>query len=393
MNRFLSLQHLPLEEKEKHGVVHTPSEIAQQPDIWPVWSSLLQSYDSQWAAFLAPEGEARDKPIVVLTGAGTSEHIGNAIAAGIGSMLDRITLSISSPDLLTHFDSLLLPTRTYVLVSFSRSGRSPETVEVARRARQASQVVRQIIFTCDEAGDLASEAWTDPESLVVVPPREANDRSLAMTSSFSCMALGAMCMSYHGKYDLFDRQLNTATQGASRVIQEYGDLLYDFARKRFGRICFLGSGPLQGAMQECALKILEMTDGKIASTFNSFLGLRHGPKVFLRDDCRVVGAISGDACVRRYELDLLRELKKQITGFNPLLICNQRDAGVDDLACDVIELFPGGDDLSDTFRVVTDVLVGQVIGLFASLELGLMPDSPNQSGSINRVVEGVCIYS
>ena len=199
-------------------------------------------------------------------------------------------------------------------------------------------------------------------------------------------------MAYHGRFDHFDRQLKNATRGARRVINEYGDLLYGFVEKPFSRICFLGSGPLQGAMQECALKMLEMTDGKIASAFNSFLGVRHGPKVFLRGDCRVVGALSGDSRVRPYEIDLLREIKKQIGGSNLLLICNQRDAGVDDLACNVVELFPDGGELPDLFRVVTDVLVGQMIGLFASLELGLLPDRPSQTGAINRVVEGVSIY-
>lgn len=393
MNRFLSLLHLPPEEKEKRGIVHTPAEIAQQPDIWPVWSSLLAGYNPRWREFLAPEGERRDGPDIVLTGAGTSEHIGNAIAVGIAAQLARNTLSISSPNLLTHFDFLLLPTRTCVLVSFSRSGRSPETVEVARRARHLAHVVRQVIFTCDETGSLAREARSDPESLIVIPPREANDESLAMTSSFSCMTLGALAMAYHGEYDHFDRHLKKATEGARRVIQEFGDLLYEFVGKPPRRICFLGSGPLQGAMQECALKILELTDGAVASAYNSYLGLRHGPKVFLRGDCRVVGALSGEACVRRYEMDLLREIKAQVGASNILLICNQRDAEVNELACDIVELFPDGGELPDLFRVVTDVLVGQVIGLFSSLKLGLQPDQPNQAGSINRVVKGVSIYN
>ena len=393
MNQLLSLLHLPPEEKEKRGIVHTPVEIAQQPDIWPVWSSILAETDARWPEYLFPESPLAEGPDIVLTGAGTSEHIGNAIATGISARLARNTLAVSSPNLLTHFDSLLLPNRTCILVSFSRSGRSPETVEVAKRARQAARVVRQVIFTCDESGNLARDAQLDPESLVVVSPREANDEGLAMTSSFSCMTLGAISMAYHGEFDNFDRHLKEATAGARRIIQGYGDLLYEFVGNPSQRICFLGSGPLQGAAQECALKILELTDGKVTSAFNSYLGLRHGPKVFLRGDCRVVGALSGDARVRRYEIDLLREIRTQISQANLLLICNRRDTELDDLACEVVELFPNGRELPDLFRVVTDVLVGQIIGLFAALQLGVPPDQPNRTGSINRVVEGVSIYN
>jgi tagatose-6-phosphate ketose/aldose isomerase len=38
------------------------------------------------------------------------------------------------------------------------------------------------------------------------------------------------------------------------------------------------------------------------------------------------------------------------------------------------------------------VIVGQLLGLFTSLQLGLSPDDPSPSGVIHRVVEGVRVY-
>jgi len=38
------------------------------------------------------------------------------------------------------------------------------------------------------------------------------------------------------------------------------------------------------------------------------------------------------------------------------------------------------------------VIVGQLLGLFASLRLGLRPDNPSESGIIHRVVEGIRVY-
>ena len=38
------------------------------------------------------------------------------------------------------------------------------------------------------------------------------------------------------------------------------------------------------------------------------------------------------------------------------------------------------------------VMVGQLLGLFASLQPGLRPDSPSASGIIHRVVQGVKVY-
>ena len=37
-------------------------------------------------------------------------------------------------------------------------------------------------------------------------------------------------------------------------------------------------------------------------------------------------------------------------------------------------------------------MVGQIMGYYKSLQLGLNPDNPSISGAISRVVQGVKIY-
>ncbi|MCP6335832.1 sugar isomerase, partial [Klebsiella pneumoniae] len=44
------------------------------------------------------------------------------------------------------------------------------------------------------------------------------------------------------------------------------------------RVIWLGSGMLQGIAHESALKLLELTAGKISASYESPLGFRHGPK-------------------------------------------------------------------------------------------------------------------
>jgi tagatose-6-phosphate ketose/aldose isomerase len=41
---------------------------------------------------------------------------------------------------------------------------------------------------------------------------------------------------------------------------------------------------------------------------------------------------------------------------------------------------------------IASVLPAQMLGFFKSLDLGLKPDTPSESGTITRVVEGVEIY-
>jgi tagatose-6-phosphate ketose/aldose isomerase len=145
-------------------------------------------------------------------------------------------------------------------------------------------------------------------------------------------------------------------------------------------------------MQECRLKILEMTAGRIASNADTYLGLRHGPQVFVNEECGVVASVSTDESRSRYELDLLRELQSKGQGRATLSICDRKTPEIEALGGTVIELNPDARSLPDELRVVTDVVVGQLIGLFKSMELSLKPDNPSEGGIINRVVTGVRVY-
>ena len=136
----------------------------------------------------------------------------------------------------------------------------------------------------------------------------------------------------------------------------------------------------------------EMTGGRIASIHDTYLGLRHGPQLFVNNDCIVVASLSSETRSRRYELDLLRELKSKRQGCGTLVICGRVDAEIAGVCDEVIDLFPKGEPLADDFRVLTDVIACQMLAAFKSLGLGLSPDNPSPDGIINKVVKGVTIY-
>jgi tagatose-6-phosphate ketose/aldose isomerase len=145
-------------------------------------------------------------------------------------------------------------------------------------------------------------------------------------------------------------------------------------------------------MEEARLKMLEMTEGRVAANVNTFLGLRHGPQVFVSSDCLVAAALASDPYVRQYEMDLLRELHRKGQGAGTLIICDRATDEIRQLASLCIELYPDGEAIGDAYRVLTDVVVGQVLATFKCLAVGLKPDNPSESGTISRVVQGVTIY-
>jgi tagatose-6-phosphate ketose/aldose isomerase len=50
-------------------------------------------------------------------------------------------------------------------------------------------------------------------------------------------------------------------------------------------------------------------------------------------------------------------------------------------------------DFADSYRPVLDVMLGQLLGLFASMHCGLKPDQPSPTGAITRVVQPIKLYS
>jgi tagatose-6-phosphate ketose/aldose isomerase len=75
-------------------------------------------------------------------------------------------------------------------------------------------------------------------------------------------------------------------------------------------------------------------------------------------------------------------------------VCNKADEEIRENVNQAIEFDREGKfKIPDFYRPIIDVTVGQLFGLFKSLELGLKPDDPSKGGVINRVVKGVKIYN
>ena len=393
MSAFEALLNLPDAQKAAKGIEHTPKEIAQQPSTWAKAVDVLRSRKPEIARFMADAGLTGDgDATLVLTGAGTSEFVGNSVVNVLRRRLGREVQSVPTTHFVTHADVMFVPRHRYVLLSFARSGNSPESVATYNRVKKCCPGIRQLVITCNREGELARVAHEDADALCIEMPEETNDRSLVMTSSFSTMAFAAIGLCFLDALDDLEQVAGRIGNAAERVIRDGGDLLFDFAGRPFSRACFLGSNALYGTMQECHLKMQEMTEGRVACTFDSFLGLRHGPQVFVNGDCIVVAALSSDPQVRRYEMDLLRELKAKGQGCGTLVICDRATDEVRDVSTAVVEFFPDGGAIEDDFRVMTDVVVGQILGTFTSMKVGLKPDNPSESGTISRVVQGVVIY-
>lgn len=358
---------------------NTYTEILQQPESWRRAARGLAADRDRIDAFLAPL-LADERLRIVLTGAGTSAFVGEIVAPSLSRMLARRVDAIATTDIVADPESCFGEDVPTLLVSFARSGNSPESVAATRLADQVLGSVRHLVITCDVAGALAVEHAGSTGSLVLTTPPETNDTGFAMTSSFSTMLLTCL-LAILGDADDTVAALVAAAESVIGV-EDRIDALLDVPTER---VVYLGSGALEGLARESALKLLELTAGGVVAFHDSPLGFRHGPKAVLTDSTLVVVYESADPYTAQYDRDLLAELR--LGASCRVVRIGARPA---DDPLDVV--LPSLDALPDGFRAVASIIFAQLLALHASVRAGCTPDNPFPGGAVNRVVQGVIVH-
>ena len=277
-----------------------------------------------------------------------------------------------------------------MLVSFARSGESPESVAAVELAENYCENVFHLIITCNPEGKLVKD--TDlKRSYALMMPKEANDKALAMTSSFTTMLLAGVLISDLENLDNNKAHVGHLVQYGEKILADYSERIYEVAQLNFDRAVFLGSGTLKGIARESQLKVQELTDGQVICKYDSFLGLRHGPKVVIKNSTLVVYIFSNDEFVNKYEYDLVKSINSQEEKLYEIGIA-QRLKFKDEINMDLSIEVSDTEEIPEEYFAVCAVLPSQLLGMYKSINLGLSPDSPSINNTINRVVEGVNIY-
>ncbi|WP_348694143.1 SIS domain-containing protein [Duganella fentianensis] len=358
------------------GGLDTAEEIAQQPALWRELARLLDSQRAALADFL---GDVLSTPEarIILTGAGSSAYAGEIIADEINAAWPCQVRAISTTSLLTHPALYLRRERPTLVISFARSGNSPESTAAVQLVRDMVPHARFLNITCNAEGDLARQGAGDKATYNLLMPAASCDRAFAMTSSFTCMLLAALSVL---DPDFQTAQIETLAQLGEQALASWSAPVAALAAKPVKRVVYLGSGPLESLAKEAALKILELTAGDVLAVANSALGFRHGPKAMVNSETLVLMFRSSDPVARRYEGDLLAELQRDQIAAGCLTIGSGGDFGIDAPAW------------ADAWLAPLWLLMAQQFALHQSARLQLRPDNPFASGTVNRVVQGVTIY-
>lgn len=361
----------------------TLKEIDSQKEVFmSVYSKIMERKDEILLFLKRFDRDTR----VIFTGAGSSGFIGDSLSAIIRKEFQFTDVeSVHTTDIVACPMQYLRKDRKTLLVSFGRSGNSPESIAAIDVADTVVDDISHIIITCNPEGALSKRMNERTLNLVF---EELLNEGFAMTSSVTGMMLAAYSV-FNIHKDLTD-EVRYISLCMKDIIENKYKTISDAYDTRIDRLVALGSGNLFGAAKESALKNIELTAGKIMTWYDSTLGFRHGPKSMLTDSTIILHFISNDEYTRKYDIDMLKELSHS---YRHKLIAVSDMYYPDVEKNSDIYLYNSKDRAAlDAFIPCTAILTAQILALFASVRLHCTPDNPFPNGEVNRVVQGVVIH-
>ena len=371
------------------GAEITTREIYQQPDVWKEAFESYQARRDEIAAFLQGIADKHDYIKVILTGAGTSAYVGDTLVPYFKEVYDERKWnfnSIATTDIVANPQTYLKKDVATVLVSFARSGNSPESVATVDLAKALVDELYQVTITCAAEGKLALQAHGDDRNLLLLQPAASNDAGFAMTSSFTSMMLTALLV--FDKTDLTTKEKKVAALiELSQQTLNQVDTIQNLVNLDFNRVIYLGAGPFFGLAHEAQLKILELTAGQVATMYESPVGFRHGPKSLINEQTIVLLFGSVNPYTKQYDLDLIKEVADDHIARKVVLLTDKKEA-----LAQVEQIEMNNRLLDDIYRTFPYIIFGQLFALLTSLKVKNRPDTPSPTGTVNRVVQGVVIH-
>lgn len=389
MKRLDKLFGTTVENFKNEGGYTTASEIYQQPSVWEDTLKIVEEQRDELYEFMKPI-LAKENLNIIFSGAGTSGFIGDTVVPHVKAKTGHNALSLHTTDIVAEPEVYLQKDQPTLLLSFARSGNSPESVATIELAKEIVDELYQVVITCNKDGLLAKNIDPATDKAIILP-EESNDQALAMTSSYTSMVLASLL--------LFDLENLTETAEEVRKLFPAGEkllnnteVLEEIVNQNFKKIVYLGAGSYYGLARESSLKLLELTQGEVVTRYDTPLGFRHGPKAIVDDETLIVLYLSRDPYTRQYEIDLLKEVYGADNPFKVLVVSETADEEVAQLSHYHIALDETEFDLAKVYLGIDYVIVAQILSVLMSKKVGINPDNPSPDGNINRVVEGVTIY-
>ncbi len=141
-----------VQNKDDARYVYTLKEIMQQPSCWKKVAKIVLE-NKELESFFVDAIQDVNRPIIV-AGAGSSEFAGKSVLDTLTKNTNRRVLNAPTTDIVTSPMKYSIPNEPSLMISFARSGNSPESVAAVELIKQCSPTTKHLVITCTK-----TELW------------------------------------------------------------------------------------------------------------------------------------------------------------------------------------------------------------------------------------------
>jgi len=342
-------------QTDKRRGVHTFSEIQTQAESW---EGVFKRLDRQTAEL---QEACAGKDEVIFTGCGSAFNVSYAVAPFFQKHTGKTCRVVHASDLMTNPDSFINGKKKTLVIGYSRSGNTTESVRALETAKKTGATT--IAVVCFSESKMAVKAH---RAIVL---EEAFEKSVTTTRSLTSMVLaGNYLAGICEEKDALCRELKKLPALARQKMDQFHEIGEKIGNDlNIRKFAFLGNGSYYGLAREAQLKVKEMV--LLPSDSYVSLDFQHGPMSNV-DEHMLVTILVPDAG-RKYDIELSKNMKA--IGGKIFVICDRSSGEFDEYADYMLELNTG---LGDGIRNILYMPVLQIMAYYRSLKEGFDPDNP-----------------
>lgn len=301
---------------------------------------------------------------IIFFGCGSSFNLSQSASFFTKSLLDgRSCFALPSSELLINTDIYINKDKKYLIVGFSRSGETTESINVVKLLKDR-QNVTSFTFSCKEDNTISK--FSDYHFIC----RESVEKSIAMTVSFSTMLIAycLMLVKLLDKKEMleeFKYLMDYLNENISRL---YTDIENYLNNNSFSSYFVLGSGFNYGLAVEADLKMKEMS--QVPSCSYHLHEINHGPKSLITKESLCL--------VLTWSKNLFKneEIIKEILNLgSKVLLVGRKDISIVD-SKDINYLLSDSNFKFDIIKSFINIPVFQILAYIKTIKENLNPDKP-----------------
>ena len=301
---------------------------------------------------------------IIFFGCGSSYNLSQSASFFTKSLLDgQSCFALPSSELLINTDIYINKDKKYLIVGFSRSGETTESINVVKLLKDR-QNVTSFTFSCKENNTISK--FSDYHFIC----KGAAEKSIVMTVSFSSMLIAycLMLTKLLNNKDMLNEFKDLSNYLGENISKLFDDVEYYIDKNNFSSYFVLGSGFNYGLAVEADLKMKEMS--QTPSYSYHLYEFNHGPKALIdKESLSLILTLSKS-------LFKTEEIIKEILnlGSKVLLVGNKDISIVDSKNIDY--LLSDSNFKFDIIKSFINIPIFQILAYIKTIKENLNPDKP-----------------